>query len=214
MPVQHSLPARKKRSQARAQAALNQAPRGPLDGTPEVPQLRAHLDKRPNLEGAATSRKEGRGPRRSSSSSGVEEESFVEKEEYDGTEGGFAPVGVAQGTGGPTLAQSNQHVSHQCELSLLSIMQQMNQIMANIQEASSSEASRPPAFKNQSMTAPEFFDGTKPFKVRSFIQSCQCIFHNDQVNLSEYRKKVLYATSFLIGRDEKWIEPYLSNLPN
>ncbi|MBW0489489.1 hypothetical protein O181_029204 [Austropuccinia psidii MF-1] len=29
-----------------------------------------------------------------------------------------------------------------------------------------------------------------------------------------YRKKVLYFTSFLIGRAAKWIEPYLSNFTN
>ncbi|MBW0490641.1 hypothetical protein O181_030356 [Austropuccinia psidii MF-1] len=89
-------------------------------------------------------------------------------------------------------------------------MQQVTQIMANLQEASSSEASRPPAFNTQSMKALEFFDGTQPFKVRSFIQSCQIIFHNDPGNFSQDRKKFLYATSFLIGRSAKWIEPYLS----
>ncbi|MBW0587258.1 hypothetical protein O181_126973 [Austropuccinia psidii MF-1] len=64
------------------------------------------------------------------------------------------------------------------------------------------------------MKAPECFDGTQPFKVRSFIQSCQLIFHNELEKLSQDRKKVLYATSFLIGRAAKWIEPYLSNLTN
>ncbi|MBW0518951.1 hypothetical protein O181_058666 [Austropuccinia psidii MF-1] len=64
------------------------------------------------------------------------------------------------------------------------------------------------------MKAPECFDGTQPFKVRNFIQSCQLIFHNDPENFSEDRKKVLYATSFLVGRASKWIEPYLSNLKN
>ena len=86
--------------------------------------------------------------------------------------------------------------------------------MANIQEASSSEPSRPPAFNTTSMKAPECFDGTQPFKVRSFIQSCQLIFHNDLGNFAQDRKKVLYSTSFLIGRAAKWIEPYLSNLTN
>ncbi|MBW0494013.1 hypothetical protein O181_033728 [Austropuccinia psidii MF-1] len=93
-------------------------------------------------------------------------------------------------------------------------MQQMTQIMANLQEASSSESSRPPAFKTPSMKAPECFHGTQPFKVRSFIQYCKLIFHNDLANFSKYRKKVLYATSSLIGRAEKRIEPYLSNLTN
>ncbi|MBW0563841.1 hypothetical protein O181_103556 [Austropuccinia psidii MF-1] len=64
------------------------------------------------------------------------------------------------------------------------------------------------------MKAPECFDGTQPFKVRSFIQSCQLIFHNDVVNFSQDRKKVLYANSFLIGRAAKFFEPYLSNLTN
>ncbi|MBW0469046.1 hypothetical protein O181_008761 [Austropuccinia psidii MF-1] len=121
MPVQHSPPARQTISQARAQAVLTPTPRAPLDGTPAVPQLRAHLDKGPNLEAAAPSRKEGRGPIRSNSFSGVavqlpglsrttfkgpgedgeeEEGNSVEEEESDGTEG-------------PTLAQYNQPVSHQ-----------------------------------------------------------------------------------------------------
>ncbi|MBW0474415.1 hypothetical protein O181_014130 [Austropuccinia psidii MF-1] len=94
------------------------------------------------------------------------------------------------------------------------VMQNMTQIMANLQAASSSRASRPPAFKTPSMKAPEFFNGTQPFEVRIFIQSCQLIFHNDLANFSKDRRKVLYATSFLIGRDSKWIEPYLSNLTN
>ncbi|MBW0581948.1 hypothetical protein O181_121663 [Austropuccinia psidii MF-1] len=64
------------------------------------------------------------------------------------------------------------------------------------------------------MKAPECFFGTQPFKVRSFIQSCKLLFNNDLENFSQYRKTVLYATSFLIGRAAKWIEPYLSNLTN
>ncbi|MBW0578228.1 hypothetical protein O181_117943 [Austropuccinia psidii MF-1] len=187
------------------------------------------------MEGAAPSRKEGRGPRRSFSLSGVvdrfpgfsitslkvqgedddeEEENSVEEEESDVTEGLPAPVGASQSSGGPTLAQSDQPVSNQSEPSLLAIMQQMTQIMANLQANSSSESSRPPAFKNPFMKAPECFDGTPPFKVRSFLQSCQLIFHNDLANFSQDRKKVLYATSFLIGRAAKWIEPYLSNHTN
>ncbi|MBW0556113.1 hypothetical protein O181_095828 [Austropuccinia psidii MF-1] len=64
------------------------------------------------------------------------------------------------------------------------------------------------------MKEPECFDGTQPFKVRSFIQSCQLIFHDDPENFSPDRKKVLYSNSFLIGRAANWIEPYLSNLTN
>ncbi|MBW0532075.1 hypothetical protein O181_071790 [Austropuccinia psidii MF-1] len=130
-----------------------------------------------------------------------------EEEESDGTEGVPAPVGQI-------LPQSNQRVSHLSEPSLLTIMQKMNTIMAKIHADSCSEGSRPPAFKNKSKKEPECFDGTQPFKVRSFIQYCQLIFHNDQENFSEDRKKVLYAASFLIGRVERWIELYLSNITN
>ncbi|MBW0589418.1 hypothetical protein O181_129133 [Austropuccinia psidii MF-1] len=210
MPVVHSPPARKTKSQARAQAALTPTPRD-------------------------AAWKERRGLRRPISLSGVvggfpglsrtslkvqgedddrEEENSVEEEESDGTEGVPAPVGASQSTGGPTPAQFDQPVSHQSEPSLLAIMHQMTQVMANLQEASSLGSSRPPAFKTPSMKEPDRFYGTQPFKVRSFLQSCQLIFHNDPANFSQDRKKVLYATSFLIGRAEKWIEPYLSNLTN
>ncbi|MBW0500725.1 hypothetical protein O181_040440 [Austropuccinia psidii MF-1] len=93
-------------------------------------------------------------------------------------------------------------------------MQKMTQSVANLQADSSSEASRPPAFKTPSMKAPECFDGTRSFKVRTLIQSCQLIFHDVTEHFSQYRKKVLNSSSFLIGRAEKWIEPYISNLTN
>ncbi|MBW0485484.1 hypothetical protein O181_025199 [Austropuccinia psidii MF-1] len=117
-----------------------------------------------------------------------EEENSVEEEESDGTE--------------------------ESEPSLLAIMQQMSQIMANLKEASSSESSRPPAFKTPFMKEPECFHGTQPLNVRRFIQYCQLIFHNYLANFSQDRKKVLYETSFLIGRAATWIEPYLFNLTN
>ncbi|MBW0489148.1 hypothetical protein O181_028863 [Austropuccinia psidii MF-1] len=138
-PIQHSPPARQTRSKAIAQAVLTPSPRAPLDGTPAVPQLSAQSDRGPIIEAAAPSIQEGRGPRRSNSFSGVvggfpgtsrtifrgpgedgkeEEENPVGEEGSDGTEGFHAPVGVSQGTGGPTLAQSNQS-----EPSLLAIMQ-------------------------------------------------------------------------------------------
>ncbi|MBW0581387.1 hypothetical protein O181_121102, partial [Austropuccinia psidii MF-1] len=65
MPLQHSPPARQTKSQARTQVLLTPTPRPPLDGTPAVSPLRAKLDRGSILEGAAPSRKEGRGPRRS-----------------------------------------------------------------------------------------------------------------------------------------------------
>ncbi|MBW0537364.1 hypothetical protein O181_077079 [Austropuccinia psidii MF-1] len=228
MPVQNSPPARKTRSQDRAQAVLTSTSRAPLGGTTEAPQLRNHLEKRPSIHPE-------RGPRRSDSFSGVvgafpgsstttlegfgeddeeEEENCVEEEESDGTEFFPAPVRASGGTGGPTLAKCNHPVPHQSETSLLAIMHQMTQIMANIQEASSSEASRPPAFKTPYMKGPDCFDVIQPFKVRIFIQSCQLILHNDHEYFSDDRKKDLYATPFLIGRAESWIEPYIFNLTN
>ncbi|MBW0474472.1 hypothetical protein O181_014187 [Austropuccinia psidii MF-1] len=227
MPVHYSPPAKQIRSQARAQAVLTPTPRAPLDDTPEFPQLREKLDRGPILEGAAPSRKEGRGPRRSSSFSEVaggfpgtsrtifrvpgeeEEENSMEEEDSDGTEGVPAPVGAPQGTGGPTLAHYNQS-----EQSLLAIMQLVTQSMANLKVALSSEASRPPAFKTPSMKAPECFDGTQPFKVRSPIHFCQLIFHNYPKYFLQDRNKVLYTALFLICRAAKFIEPYLSNLTN
>ncbi|MBW0573927.1 hypothetical protein O181_113642, partial [Austropuccinia psidii MF-1] len=43
VPIQHSIPARKTSSQARAQDVLTPTPRAPLDGTPAVPQLRTQI---------------------------------------------------------------------------------------------------------------------------------------------------------------------------
>ncbi|MBW0471876.1 hypothetical protein O181_011591 [Austropuccinia psidii MF-1] len=63
IPFQHPPPSR----QARSQAVLTPTPKAPLDGTPEVHKVRAHLEIGTNLEGAEPSRKEGRGPRRSNS---------------------------------------------------------------------------------------------------------------------------------------------------
>ncbi|MBW0482830.1 hypothetical protein O181_022545 [Austropuccinia psidii MF-1] len=112
----------------------------------------------PHLEGAAPSRKEVRGQRRSSSFSGVvggfprlsrttfkgpgeggeeEEANSMEEVESYSIEGVPAPVGESQGIGGPTLAHSDQS-----EPSLLTIMQQMTQTMANFQADSSFESSR------------------------------------------------------------------------
>ncbi|MBW0538735.1 hypothetical protein O181_078450 [Austropuccinia psidii MF-1] len=170
MPVQHSPPSRQTRCQARAQSVLTPTPRVYIDGTSED-------SKGPGEDGEE------------------EKENSVEEEDSDGTEGVPAPLGEPKGTGGPPLGKSNQS-----EPSLLVIMQQMTQIMANHQAASFSEAARPPDFKMPSMKAPEFFDGTQPFKFRSFIQSCQLIFSNDVENFSQDRKKVLCTTLFPIGR--------------
>ncbi|MBW0527576.1 hypothetical protein O181_067291 [Austropuccinia psidii MF-1] len=109
MPIQNSPPARQQRSQAKAEAALTPTPKAPLDRTPAVPQLRAH-------HGRSSTIQEGRGPG---------EDGEEEEENSDGTKGVPAPVGASQGTGGPTLAHSNQPVSHKSEPSLFAIIQQM-----------------------------------------------------------------------------------------
>ncbi|MBW0487743.1 hypothetical protein O181_027458 [Austropuccinia psidii MF-1] len=195
MPIKHLPPARQTRSQARTQAVLTSTPRDPLDGTPAVPQLRAQLDRGPIME--------GRGPRRSRSFSGV--------------------VGKFPGLSRTSLKVPGEDYGEEEEKSVeeeesdgteAAPAHQMTQTMANLQADSSSESSRPPACKTPSMKAPKCFDGTQPFKVRSFIQSCQLIFCNDLANFSQDRKKVLYATASLFGRAAKWIEPYLSNLTN
>ncbi|MBW0591690.1 hypothetical protein O181_131405 [Austropuccinia psidii MF-1] len=130
MPIQHSPPARQTRSQARTQAVLTSTPRAPLDGTPEVSQLRGKLDRGPILEGQhRTSRTIFKAPNEDGEE---EEENSVEEEEVYGTEGVPSAVEASEGTGGPTLAKSNQPVSHQSEPSLLAIMPQMTQIMANL----------------------------------------------------------------------------------
>ncbi|MBW0470775.1 hypothetical protein O181_010490 [Austropuccinia psidii MF-1] len=154
------------------------------------------------MEGEAPSRKE------------EEEDNSVEEEYSDSYEAATAPVEESKGTEGSTLSQCNQPVSHQSEPSLLAIMQQMTQIMANLQAASTSEASRPPAFKTPSMKAPDLFYGTQPFEVRSFIQYFLLIFHNFKIDFSKDRNKALYGTSFLAGRAEKLIDSYLSTLTN
>ncbi|MBW0522484.1 hypothetical protein O181_062199 [Austropuccinia psidii MF-1] len=78
-----------------------------------------------------------------------------EEEESYGTEVVLITVGVSEGTGGLTLSQSNNPFYQKYDPSFLDIMQQIAQIMANLQAASSSEALRPPVFNNPSMKAPD-----------------------------------------------------------
>ncbi|MBW0552518.1 hypothetical protein O181_092233 [Austropuccinia psidii MF-1] len=93
------------------------------------------------------------------------------------------------------------------------MMEQMTQLMGQLtQEFAPREASKATAFNTPSMKETDSFDGTKAYKLRRFIHSCQLIFHNDPENFFSYRKKVLYSTSFLTGRAGKWIEPYLFTL--
>ncbi|MBW0484421.1 hypothetical protein O181_024136 [Austropuccinia psidii MF-1] len=64
------------------------------------------------------------------------------------------------------------------------------------------------------MKAPDSFDGIQAHKLRGVIQSCQFTFHNDTKYFFSDRKKFPYSTDFLTGRAGKWIEPYISNIPN
>ncbi|MBW0584766.1 hypothetical protein O181_124481 [Austropuccinia psidii MF-1] len=50
---------------------------------------------------------------------GPGEDGEEEEEDSDGTESAPAPVGASEGTRGPTLAQSDQPVSHQTEPSTI-----------------------------------------------------------------------------------------------
>ncbi|MBW0466159.1 hypothetical protein O181_005874 [Austropuccinia psidii MF-1] len=141
MPIQHSPPARTTRSQAITQAVLSPTQIEPLDCTPAVPQLRSQLDRGPIIEGEAPSIQEGRGPRRGPGEDDAEEEeNSVEEEESDGTGAAPTGVGASQGTEGPTLAHSNQPVSHHSVPSLLAIMQRITQIMENLQASPTAEA--------------------------------------------------------------------------
>ncbi|MBW0477967.1 hypothetical protein O181_017682 [Austropuccinia psidii MF-1] len=111
MPIKHSPPARQTRSQARTQAVLTPTPRAPLDGTQQKEErVRRRSSSFSGVVGRfpGTSRTVFKGPGEDGEE---EEENFVEEEECDDTEGVPAPSEASQGTGGPTLAQSNQPVS-------------------------------------------------------------------------------------------------------
>ncbi|MBW0462358.1 hypothetical protein O181_002073 [Austropuccinia psidii MF-1] len=190
MTFQHSPPAKNTRSQ-RSKAVLTPTARAPLYCTPSVTQLSSNLDRGPLMEGEAPSRRGGMKSRRSRSFSG-----FL---------GGYP--------GNPQGPRRRLGLLSQADPNLLKMMKQMTQFMGNLTHAvSPRDNSRAPAFKNPSINATDSFYGTQAHILRVFSQSCQLIFHNDPENFFSDRKKVLYSTSFLTGRDEKWIEPYISNI--
>ncbi|MBW0556427.1 hypothetical protein O181_096142 [Austropuccinia psidii MF-1] len=218
MPVQHSPPANNTRSQ-RNISVLTPTARVPLDCTPSVHQLSATLDRGPPMEGEGHSRRGGMKSRRSRSFSVLlgdkEGEESVEEENSGETEVEDALENAPEIPQGSNVAPTNQPLVSQSEPSLLKIMEQMATIMGQLSQAAAPrDNSKAPAFKTQSMKAPDSFDVTQAHKLRGFIQSCQLIFHNDPINFSSERKKVLYSTYFLTGRAAKWIEPYLSNISN
>ncbi|MBW0476011.1 hypothetical protein O181_015726 [Austropuccinia psidii MF-1] len=139
----------------------------------------------------------------------------MEEEDYEETEVAAAMAGAPEASEAPNLAHSEKPLVSQAEQDFLKMMEQMTQFMGQLtQAASPRDNSKATAFKTPSMKAPDSFDGTKAYKLRGFIQSCQLIFHNDPASFFSERKKVLYSTSFLTGRAGKWIEPYLSNISN
>ncbi|MBW0480002.1 hypothetical protein O181_019717 [Austropuccinia psidii MF-1] len=142
-------------------------------------------------------------------------EESVEEEDSEEIEVAAVLEGAPEASEAPNIAPSNQPLVSQAEPSFLKMMEQIAQLMGQMtQSGSPSNTSRAPAFKTPSLKAPDSFDGTKAYKLRGFIQSCQLIFHNDPANFFSDKKKVFYATSFLTGRAGKWIEPYLSNISN
>ncbi|MBW0568111.1 hypothetical protein O181_107826 [Austropuccinia psidii MF-1] len=206
MPVQHSLPAMNTRSQ-RHQAILTPIARALLDCTQSVHQLSANLDRRLPMEGAAPSRRGGVNSRRSGSFSG-----FL---------GGYPSIpqgprsisGEAEDTASeaPNLAHSNQPLDSQAEPNFLKMMEQMTQFMEQLtQSVAPRDTSKAPTFKNPSIKAPDCFDGTKAYKFRGFIQSCQLIFHNNPANFSSYRKKEI-LTSVRQSQDERKWSGFLVN---
>ncbi|MBW0585454.1 hypothetical protein O181_125169, partial [Austropuccinia psidii MF-1] len=179
MLVQHSSPVKNSRSQIH-QAVLTPTARAPLDHTPSVHQMSANLDRGPPMEGAVPSR-------RGAFLKGLEADQGEESEE---TEVAAALAGAPEASEAPNLALSNQPLVSQAEPNFLKMMEQMTQFMGQLTQAvAPRDTSKAPAFKTPSMKAPDSFDGTKAYKMRGFIQSCQLIFHNDPANFFSDRKK-------------------------
>ncbi|MBW0489677.1 hypothetical protein O181_029392 [Austropuccinia psidii MF-1] len=94
------------------------------------------------------------------------------------------------------------------------MMEQMTQLIGQLTQAVTPRDNyKAPAFKTPSMKPPDSFDGTQAHKLRGFVQSCQLVFHNDPENFFSDRKKVLYSTSFLTGRDGNGLNPISQIFP-
>ncbi|MBW0469320.1 hypothetical protein O181_009035 [Austropuccinia psidii MF-1] len=201
MAVQHSPPAKNTSSQIH-QSVLTPTARAPLDCTPLIHQLSENLERGPPMEGAPHSRR-GEG------------EEYVEEEDSEETEVAAALVGAPEASKAPNLAPSNQALFSQDGPNFLKMMEKMTQFMGQLTQAvAPRDTSRAPEFKTPLIKAPDYFYGTKSYRLRGFIQSFQLIFYNDPANFFSDRKKVLHSTSFFTGRAGKWMEPYLSNISN
>ncbi|MBW0576430.1 hypothetical protein O181_116145 [Austropuccinia psidii MF-1] len=116
MPVQHSPPSKKTRSQ-RNPAVFTPTVMVPLDHTPSVHQLSANFDRGPPMEGAAPSRRGGMKSRRSRSFSGIL--------------GGY-PAGAPKASEAANLAHSNQPLVSQAEPNFPKMIEQMTQFMGKL----------------------------------------------------------------------------------
>ncbi|MBW0542030.1 hypothetical protein O181_081745 [Austropuccinia psidii MF-1] len=113
------------------------------------------------------------------------------------------------------VALYDQPLVSQAIQTFLKMIEKMNQLMGNLTQAVAlRKNSRAPEFKTPSIKAHDSVDGTQAHKLRGFIQSFKLTFHNELENLFSDRTNVLYSTSFLTGRAEKWIEQYLSYISN
>ncbi|MBW0513195.1 hypothetical protein O181_052910 [Austropuccinia psidii MF-1] len=234
MPAQNSPPANNKRYQTN-QIVLTPTARAPLDHKPSFHQLSENLDRGPRMEGEALLRRGGmksrifrsfygllggyhgisKGPRRILGGAEDEEgEESVEEEESEQIKVAPSLEGSPEASEALNLVLSNQSLVSQPEPSFLK-MEQITQFMGQLTQAVSPRDNyRAPAFKTPSMMAPNAFDGIQAHILRGFIQSCYLIIHNYPENFFSDRKKLLYSTSFLTGRDGKWIETYLSIIFN
>ncbi|MBW0549396.1 hypothetical protein O181_089111 [Austropuccinia psidii MF-1] len=144
-----------------------------------------------------------------------EGEESVEEEDSGENEVADALANAPEVPQGFNLAPTNEPLFPQSDPSLLNLLQQMATIMGQLsQKAAPRDLSKTPSFKTSSIKAPDPFDSTQAHKLRGFINSCQFILHKNTANFFSDRKKFLYSTSFLTGRDGQWIEPYLSNISN
>ncbi|MBW0533386.1 hypothetical protein O181_073101 [Austropuccinia psidii MF-1] len=199
MPLQHSSPARQTRSQARAEAVLTPTPRAPLDGTIAVPPLKAQLDRGPIKEGSAPYRKEGRVPRRSNSFSGVV--------------GGFPGMlrTTFRGPGEDGEEEEENSVEEEGSYGTEAAPAPVGE----------SEGTRGPTLAQSDQTESSLF--------AIMQQMMQIMANNQAAASSEVSRPPVFKTPSMnapecfygtqpfkvrIGRAEKWIEPYLSNLTN
>ncbi|MBW0475470.1 hypothetical protein O181_015185 [Austropuccinia psidii MF-1] len=182
------------------------------------------------MEGAALSRRGGVKSRRSRPFSGLlggypiisqgprsrsGEAEDTEGKESEETEVEAALAGAPEASEAPNLSPSNQSPVSQAEPNFLKMMKQMSQFMGKLTQAvSPRETSRDPAFKTPSMKAPGSFDGTKGYKLRGFIQSCQLIFHNDPASFFSDRRKLFETQSLTLLGDPNEVRKAEQELEN